>query len=58
MKRNKLKKLLSYSALQSITENTIEKISALEKADMSKVKEYIFNGLVKRANNIKNAVRQ
>lgn len=58
MERNHLKKLLSYSALQVITEKTIEKIPALEKADMSKVRSYIFNGLLKRASNIKNTVRQ
>lgn len=57
MKRDRIKKLLTYSTLQSIVESTIENIPDLYKADMSKVKPYIFNGLVKRANNVKNAVR-
>lgn len=57
MNRDKLTKLLSYGALQAIVENTIIKIPALKNADMSKVRAHIFNGLVKRANNIKNTVR-
>ena len=57
MERDKLTKLLSYGSLQAIVENTILKIPALKNADMSKVRTYIFNGLVKRANNIKNNVR-
>lgn len=57
MKRDRIKKFLSYSTLQSIVENTIGNIPDLNKADMSKIKPYIFNGLVKRANNVKNTVR-
>ena len=51
--RKDVTKLLSYAALQTIVEDTLNKIPELRKRDDSKLKPFIFNNIVKRAKAIR-----
>lgn len=44
-----MKKMLMYGSLQHLIEETIRRVPELRQADMSKLRPYIFNGLMKRA---------
>ena len=52
VKREHIRKILSYGILQTIVENTSSKIPELRKKDDSKMKSYIFNKIFENAKRI------
>lgn len=52
VKREHIRKILSYGILQTIVENTLLKIPELRKKDDSKIKSYIFNKIFENAKRI------
>lgn len=49
MKREEIRNMATYAAIQSIVENAVLSIEELSDVDRSQLTPYIFNGIVRRA---------
>lgn len=49
MKREEIRNMTTYAAIQAIVENAVMSIEELSDVDKSQLTPYIFNGIVRRA---------
>ena len=49
MKRDEVRNMATYIAIQSIVENAVMQVQGLENVDRSRLTPYVFNGIVSRA---------